>query len=83
MEAIKFNPAEWVYERSSGYDGKKNTITGEWIYDVEYQEMKSRMIEETVWENTVFRIIKLHTRSNALTEKIVDELKKEIKIYKQ
>lgn len=28
----------WVAERSSGYDGMRNTETGEWIYFAEWEK---------------------------------------------
>jgi hypothetical protein len=32
---------DWVFERSSGYAGYRNTQTGEWIYESEYKRLKS------------------------------------------
>lgn len=31
----------WVFERSSGYAGYRNTQTGEWIYESEYKKLES------------------------------------------
>jgi hypothetical protein len=37
----KENKADWVFERQSGYAGYRNTKTGVWIYNEEYQKMFS------------------------------------------
>lgn len=31
-----FNKQDWTFERSSGYAGYRNKVTGEWIYETEY-----------------------------------------------
>ncbi len=76
----RFNPDEWVFERSSGYAGERNTRTDEWIHENEYYRRKCEYVENKLWEDEVFRIIKLHTRSNSLSEAIVNDLKKSISI---
>ena len=80
---IAFNPKCWKHETSSGYYGYRNIITDEWIYKTDYDNRKGEYVENEVWKNEVFRIIKLHTKSNKLTEEIVNELKKEIKIFRK
>ena len=76
-----FNETEWLFERSSGYAGERNIRTNEWINSAEFDKRKCKAKEDALWEDTVFRIIKLHTRSNNLTEAIVNELKENIQIY--
>ena len=79
----KFNPEEWIFERSSGYAGERNTRTDEWINSEEFSWRKRKMEEDILWEETVFRIIKLHTFSDSTSEKIVEELRKKIGIYEK
>lgn len=33
---LGFNPDEWKFQVSSGYNGYRNQITGDWIYESEY-----------------------------------------------
>ena len=37
---------DWKPERSSGYDGWRNTKTGEWIYDADYQRRNKLIVED-------------------------------------
>ena len=37
---FSFNESEWVFERSSGYPGERNSKTGEWIFEREYSRRK-------------------------------------------
>lgn len=43
--------SEWVFERSSGYDGYRNTQTGEWVYESDY---KKKQIEQDMIANNIF-----------------------------
>ena len=80
---VTFNPADWFFERSSGYAGYRNKITAEWIYESDFRKRERKLDEEKVWEEEVFRIIKLRTKSDDLTQQIVDELKERIIVYKK
>ena len=75
-----FNEQDWTFERSSGYAGYRNYETGEWIFSDDMFERVRLKKENALWEEQVFRIIKLHTKSNALTEEIVNELRRNINI---
>lgn len=77
----KFIREDWVFERSSGWAGERNIKTGEWIHEKEFNERKRKQEEDDLWEETVFRVIKLHTKSNSITELIVDELRKTLIIF--
>ncbi len=50
-----FNPDEWKYEVSSGYNGYRSQVTGEWIYESEYKsrcEHLQRINDDSfVWNN--------------------------------
>lgn len=82
-ETKTFNPDEWDFERSSGFAGYRNRLTDEWIYEADYREKQRTMEEDKVWEGEVFRIIKIHTKSDDITQEIVDELKTRITIYRK
>lgn len=46
------NKTDWIFERSSGYPGYRNTETGKWIYEKEYLEKfakKELKIEEKLY----------------------------------
>jgi len=81
-EHIKsFIETEWIFERSSGYAGYRNIVNGEWIFSDDYSKRIKIKEENDLWKEHVFRVIKLHTKSDALTEEIVNELRKNINIY--
>lgn len=41
------NKENWQFERSSGYAGYRNKVTGEWIYEEDYLKLFSPTKEET------------------------------------
>ncbi len=43
--------SEWVFERSSGYDGYRNTRTGKWVYASDFEEEK---IQQDMLINNIF-----------------------------
>ncbi len=78
-EMKKFDENDWEFERSSGYAGYRNlTNDREWIFQEDYHARRRAKAEHDLWEEQVFRIIKLHTRSNEMTEDIVKQLKEKI-----
>ena len=40
-----FNGGEWDYDQSSGWSGRRNLITGEWLYEQDYK-MRERLLDE-------------------------------------
>ena len=41
-----FIESEWHFERSSGYAGWRNSVTGDWIYDEKYQRLKGNQVQK-------------------------------------
>lgn len=52
---------DWIFERSSGYAGYRNTETGNWIYESEYLE---KFGEKTYTKEEVIEIIKKYNNDN-------------------
>lgn len=36
----------WQFERSSGYAGWRNSVTGKWIYDEKYQRLRENQMSK-------------------------------------
>lgn len=39
-QIVSFKEQEWVWERSGGYAGYRNTSTGQWIYEREFWQRR-------------------------------------------
>lgn len=43
MKVNEFKPEEWIFDRQSGYEGYRNTSTGEWCYAQDYHLMTEKL----------------------------------------
>lgn len=51
--ATKFNENDWKFEVSSGFDGCRNTVTGQWIYLDQYEKLEeeSKSVKDFMGQN--------------------------------